>query len=334
VAIIHGLPPGTPIQGKFLFGELHVVILELRELALILDSKVGAIQKEFTAVGDRLAALRRKWSEVEEPERPAIVKEQESLKEKQLFLADHVNVWRDRVRAITNPSGEQAMLAALEELLDCGDAQVVDAVKRAKELLAMDPEQKAAIFNKANAAAVNTPVGRLMERARTNYDLRNGGPIVRQQAAVEFANRSGVAQDESHVAELEASVSSADPVVADVATRTLIQILRFRAVRSAELDMAHSAVQKLAKIRDASVVPVLVEILKNPRQGYLMVDGGLQEGTNGNSRLLALIALVEWRTKEAQDAIRARTHDRDPDIVNAAERALQAFPGEWSGKSA
>ena len=311
-----------------------MVILELRELALVLESKVNVIQREFTAIGDRLAVLRRKWSEEEESERPGIIKEQEGLKDKQLLLAEQVNIWRDRARAITHPSGESAMHAALEELLGCGDAQVVDAVKRAKELLAMDPEKKAALFNQASAASVNTPVGRLMERARTNYDLRNGGPIVRQQAAVEFANRSGVGQDDSILADLEASISSADPVVADIATRTLIQIYRFRAVRSAELDIGHAAVQKLVKIQNPAVIPVLIEILKNPRQGYLLVDGNLQEGANGNTRLLALIALVEWRTKEAQDAVRMRTHDRDPNIANAAERALQAFPGEWSGRSA
>ncbi len=311
-----------------------MVILELRELAMVLDSKVNSIQREFTAIADRLATLRRKWSEVEEPERPGIVKEQGSLREKQLLLAEQVNIWRDRIRAIENPSGEQAMMAALEELLGCGDSPVIEAVKRAKELLAMDPEQKAALFSRASASVSNTPVGRLMERARTSYDLRNGGLVIRQQAAVEFANRSGVSQDDSIVAELEASVSNSDPVVSDVATRTLVQILRFRAVRAAELDTVQSAVQKLVKIQDAIVVPVLIEILKNPRQGYLLVDGNLQEGSNGPSRLLALIALVEWRTKEAQDAIRTRQFDKDPDILNAAERALKAFPGEWSGKPA
>jgi hypothetical protein len=309
-----------------------LVILELRELSSVLESKVNAIQREFTQIGDRLAALRRKWSEVEEDERPKIVKEQETLKQKQLLMAEQVNIWRDRIRAIETPSGEQAMLAALEELLGCGDSQVVEAVKRAKELLAMDPEKKAELFSQAAASVSNTPVGRLVQRARTNYDLRNGGPIVRQQAAVEFANRSGVAQDDSILPELESAVASSDPVVADVATRTLVQILRFRAVRAAELDTAQKAVMKLVKIQDPLVVPVLIEILKNPRQGYLLVDGNLQEGSNGASRLQALIALVEWRTKEAQDAIRTRQFDKDPNIVNAAERALEAFPGEWSGR--
>jgi hypothetical protein len=309
-----------------------LVILELRELAMVLDRKVTAVQREFTSVADQLAVLRRKWSEEEESERPRIVKEQEALKEKQLLLAEKVNVWRDRVRAIENPSGEQAMLASLDEFVSCGDPEVIQAVKRAKELLTMDPEEKAALFSKAAAATANTPVGRLVQRAQTSYDLRNGGPNFRQEAAVEFANRSGISQDDGILSELEAAVLDSDPVVSDLTLRTLVQILRFRAVRSAELDISQEAVQKLTKIQNPIVIPVLIEILKNPRQGYIMVDGNLQEGSNGAARLQALFTLVEFRTKEAQDAIRTRRFDRDPNIVNAAERALQAFPGDWSGK--
>jgi hypothetical protein len=47
--------------------------------------------------------------------------------------------------------------------------------------------------------------------------------------------------------------------------------------------------------------------------------------------MLALITLVDWRTREAQDAIRARSFDRESEIVRAVERALQAFPGDWDG---
>jgi HEAT repeat protein len=151
---------------------------------------------------------------------------------------------------------------------------------------------------------------------------------------VEFSNRSGMSQDESIIADLEAALEDPDPVVSDVAIRTLVQILRFRAVRAAELDTGQAAVQKLVKIQNPVVIPVLIEILKNPRQGYLLVDGNLQEGSNGPARLLALIALVEFRTKEAQDVIRMRRFDKDPNIANAAERALEAFPGEWSGRTA
>lgn len=308
-----------------------MVILEFRDLKMVLDRKVTTVQRQFTAVADRLTVLRRQWVEEEETERPRILKEQEDLKIKQSMLADQVNVWRDRVRAIENPSSEKATLAALDELLTCGDPEVVEAVNKAKQLLAMDPAEKAALFNQAAAATANTPVGRLVQRAQTSYDLRNGGPTVRQEAAVEFSNRSGMSQDDGVLAELETAVGNSDPVVSELALRTLVQILRFRAVRVAELDTAQAAVQKLVKIQSSFVVPVLIEILKNPRQGYLMVDGSLQEGTNNTARLQALIALVEFRTKEAQDAIRMRRFDKDPNIANAAERALQAFPGEWSG---
>ena len=308
-----------------------MVILELRDLAQILELKVNSVQKEFTSIADRLSALRRKWSEVEEPERPAIIAEQETLKEKQILVAENVNVWRDRLRSIESSSGEKALAKALDDLLACGDSEVVAAVENSKRLIAMDPEEKAVLFRKTVAAAANTPVGRLMERARTSYDLRNGGPVVRQETAVEFANRSGIAQDESVLADLEAATESPDAIISDLAVRTLIQVLRFRTVRAAELDTVHQAVQKLATIKNPLVIPVLVEILRTPRQGYIYVNGNLQEGTNSPSRMLALITLVEWRTREAQDAIRARSFDRESEIVRAVERALQEFPGDWDG---
>jgi hypothetical protein len=301
---------------------------------MVLERKVTAIQREFTSLADQLGVLRRKWSEEEETERPRIIKEQETLKEKQLVMAELVNVWRDRLRAIENPAGEKAMLAAMDELLGCGDPEVVEAVHRAKQILAMNPEEKAALFNKAAAATANTPVGRLVQRAQSSYDLRSGGPKVRQETAVEFSNRSGMSQDDTVITELEAALEDPDPVVTDLALRTLVQILRFRAVRAAELDSGMTAVQKLVKIKDPIVIPVLIEILKNPRQGYILVDGNLQEGSNDSARLLALIALVEFRTKEAQDVMRMRRYDKDPNIAKAAERALEAFPGDWTGKSA
>jgi hypothetical protein len=326
----------APVLGHrfFSFWRVFLVILELRELAQVLDRKVNSIQREFTAIAERLSTLRRKWTEGEESERPAIVKEQEELKEKQLLLAEQVNVWRDRLRSIETPLGEQALKASLDELLGCGDAEIVDAVQNAQRLMAMDPEEKAALFSKSVTVSANTPVGRLMERARTSYDLRNGGPGFRQEAAVEFANRSGMSQDDAVLTDLEAASQNSDAVIADMAIRTLIQILRFRAVRAAELDTVYQAVQKLVKIKNPLVIPVLTEILRTPRQGYVYADGAIQEGSNGPSRMLALIALVDWHTPEAQAAIRTRFFDREPDILNAAERALEAFPGEWTGKTA
>ncbi len=54
----------------------------------------------------------------------------------------------------------------------------------------------------------------------------------------------------------------------------------------------------------------------------------MAEGDNLGSRLRALVGLVEWRTAQAQAAVRARVHDRDPQMSEAAARALEAFPGE------
>jgi hypothetical protein len=309
-----------------------VVILELRVVQTVLERKINAVQREFTGIAEKLSGLRQKWSEEEESERPKIVAEQEALKEKQLALAEEVNVWRDRLRAIESPRGEQQLQAMLQELMTCGEAEIVAAVGEALRLLAMDPEEKAALLNQSISNAPTTPAGRLLERARTTYDLRAGGSAVaRQRAAVEFANRTGIAQDDSVLAELEQALGNADAVIVEVAERAITEILRFRALRVAELDISQLAVQRLAGWKNPLAVPVLMEILRTPRTGYVTVGSDLKEESNSSSRLAALIALVEWRTREAQDAIRACTIDRDPQIGNAAVRALEAFPGDWAG---
>jgi hypothetical protein len=308
-----------------------VVILELRVVQAALEQKANDIQHEFTAIAEKLSSLRRKWSEEEESERPKIVAEQEALKERQLLLADEVNVWRDRLRAVESPSGEKALHATLQELLTCGDEAIVAAVQEAQRLMALPPEEKAAFFNQSISASPTTPVGRLLERARTSHEMRHDGPVARQRAAVEFANRTGMAQDDGIIAELEAALGLSDPIMVEVAERAIVELLRFRALRVAELDISQEAVQKLAHWKIPFVIPVLIEILRTPRTGYITVERELKEVSNSTSRLAALIALVEWRTKEAQEALRKCTFDRDPQIENAAVRALEAFPGDWSG---
>jgi hypothetical protein len=311
---------------------VSVVILELRVVQTALERKANSIQREFTAIAEKLAELRRKWSEEEETERPKIVAAQEALKEQQLALAEEVNVWRDRLRAIETPRGEQALQATLQELLNCGDEEIAASVREAQRLMAMDPEEKAALLNQSLSSAPTTPVGRLLERARTAYDLRAGGsPTSRQRAAVEFANRTGIAQDDANLAELEQALGNTDPVIVEVAERTIVEILRFRALRVAELEISREATLRLAGWKNPLVVPVLIEILRTPRTGFITVDNELKEESNSASRLAALIALVEWRTREAQDAIRMSAFDRDPQIEKAAVRAMEAFPGDWSG---
>ncbi len=47
--------------------------------------------------------------------------------------------------------------------------------------------------------------------------------------------------------------------------------------------------------------------------------------------MVALTRLIEWHTTSARDAVQARKFDRDPRIVRVATRALELFPGEWTG---
>lgn len=137
--------------------------------------------------------------------------------------------------------------------------------------------------------------------------------------------------DAEAIAEIEEGVNDADPVVREVAQLTAMQLHRFRATRMADLDVAHLAVQSLAKIGHAAVIPLLVEIVEKPRSGFVVSQGESLDADNGRSRMVALLRLVEWHTPEAQTAVRARKYDRNSNIVRAAERALELFPGEWGG---
>ncbi|HJX40925.1 MAG TPA: hypothetical protein VJ345_05635, partial [Anaerolineales bacterium] len=76
----------------------------------------------------------------------------------------------------------------------------------------------------------------------------------------------------------------------------------------------------------------LVEIVENPRTGYVRGEQGSEEADNGRSRLVALLRLVEWHTAVAQQTVRGRLFDRDQHIVRAAQRALELFPGDWTGR--
>jgi hypothetical protein len=307
-----------------------VVILELRDLQEALTQKVQTTQREFTVIQERLSVLRRSWTEAEEDERPQVLAEQERLKEKQLTLAETVNLWRDYLREIETPRGEAALDQTLTNLSQCGVLEIEELVKSTRALMAMDPEERAGMFQQQVTTAANTPAGRMLERARTSYDLRNGGPAALQQAAVEFANRSNQAVDDAALAELESGMKHRDPIVVDLAARTIVQMLRFRALRSAEADVVRQAVLRLVAMNHPHVVPALIEVLSNPRTVYRESAGGTHEESNSPERLHALVALVErWRSGEVQKVIRSRALENDPQISNAATRALAAFPGEW-----
>ena len=127
------------------------------------------------------------------------------------------------------------------------------------------------------------------------------------------------------------ALADGDPIVREAATLAAIQIYRFRALRLAELDQAHLAVEKLATFDNRAAVAPLIEVMSQYRTGYLSSPTGMVEGDNGKARMVALIRLVEWHTPDAQLAIQALRFDRDSNLVKAAVSALEYFPGEWKG---
>ena len=304
--------------------------LGLRQVQDALNKKADEVQHEFVAVCDELDAVSRKLLEVGSDDRPPLRAEQESLRAKQSQLADEVNLWRERARAVTQQRGESGLRAYMEELRGLGDPLVTFAATQAVEMLDA-PEEALARFQADQEKSAQTPAARLLQRARREYDMRGTDLAPRQRAAVEFANRRGMAQDDKALEELEAGLADPDPLVREVAVLACVQIYRFRALRLAELEDAHEAVQRLAKLDHPAALTPLIEVVSQPRTGYLNGPDGVVEGDNSKSRMVALLRLVEWHTPDAQAAIRQLRFDRDSHIVKAAEKSLALFPGEWKG---
>jgi hypothetical protein len=307
-----------------------VIGLGLRQVQEALSRKADEIQREFVAASERLEEIGRMLLEVTEDERRPLRGEQTALRERQQVLADEINVWRERGRRVLTQPGQNSLRAYLNELLALEDAGVTPAVKHAIYLLDA-PDEELERLSASPQRSVETPAARLLKRARTEYDMRGTDPAARLRSAVEFANRPGMAQDDDAIQEIEAALQDADPLVREVAALTAIQLHKFRALRIADLDVAHRSAQRLAQIKYPAAIPVLVEILEKPRTGFVPGPSGPEEKDNSRSRMVALLRLVEWHTGEAQKALRARQFDRDPNIVKAAARALDLFPGEWTG---
>ncbi len=304
----------------------------LRQLQVVLHRKADEVQREFVAVSERLEKIGRLLLEVGGEERERLKAEQVQLRARQSLVADNVNLWRQRARQVLQQRGGTTLRAYLEELNLLEDAEVRPAVQHALYLMDAPPEELERLAEeRARPEANRTPVGRLIERSRTEPELRGPDPAPRQRAAVEFANRPGMSMDLGAIAESESFVGDGDPIVRELAALMSIQLHRFRAMRMADLDVAHQAVQALAKIPNAGAIPVLAEVLETPRSGFVLVEGETVESDNDRSRMVALLRLAEWHTAEAQAAIRARRFDRDSSIVRAANRALELFPGDWDG---
>lgn len=301
----------------------------LRQLQEALNRKAGVVQHEFNAIGEKLQVLSRKITEARGEDPAPLIAEQEGLREQQRVLADEVNLWRDRARGALRQQGDEALRAYLNELLAANEEEIRPAVEYALYLLDAPEEELAKLAQSQAQARPTTPVGRLIERAHTEYDLRGQDPAPRHKAAVEFANRAGMAQNDEALDELEAALADKDPLVKEVVTLTLIQMHRFRAMRLGDLDAVYASVQRLSHLNHPAAIPVLIEIVETPRTGFARGEGGMVEENNNRSREAALISLIQWHTPEAQAAIRARQRDRDTHIAQGAARALELYPGEW-----
>ncbi len=295
---------------------------ELRQLQETLNRKADTIQHEFTAVGDKIRSLGRRITESEGDEQTAWLAEQEALHQHRLALAEEVNVWRDRARNVLHPVGEAQLRAYLAELAALGDETVQAGAEHVLFLMNATEEELAQLAAQQERARPTTPVGRLVERARTEFDLRGQDPSFKQRAAVEFANRTGLSQNDDALAELEAAVNDPDPIVQEVIVLTLIQVHRFRAVRLADLDIGLVSTERLTQINHPAAIPALIEIAQAHRPGFTHTATEVVETTNRSLREAAIKRLATWNTPQALAAVNARRQDRDSYIVEVANRAL------------
>jgi hypothetical protein len=303
----------------------------LRQVQEALDRKGNLIQQEFIRMSEELDELSHDIVEADGDEKKTLKEQQRELRERQRQVAEEVNVWRTRARNVLTQPGESTLRAYLKELLELDEPTIVPSIEQALKLLDTPPEERGPI-DAAPDLEPKSPSERLIERARTEFDLRASDPGMRQREAITFANSPGFAQDEQILEDIEAAINDTDPLVVELATLTIIQLYRFRAMRFADLDIAHEAVQYLARLNHPSVIPVLIEIVEQRRVGYVEEDGEHVERHNNRSRMVALLRLVKWHTGEAKQTIQKLRYDQDDHIAKAAERALELFPGAWTGK--
>lgn len=307
--------------------------LGLRQLQEALNRKADEVQREFLQLSDEIEAVNAEILELEGEERRELVAHQRDLRARQHEVAEEINVWRERARSVIRTGGDRSLRSLLDELSELEEPDVQKAVERTRRLLESPEEAEAQFRYSDQPDKEQTAAGRLLERARTEYDLRLGDSAARRRAAAEFANRPGVAQSDELLAEIEGALDDPDALVRELSTMTVIQLHRFRAMRFADLDLAHHSVQELAKMRSPEVIPVLAEILSSPRTGFTQLEGDGEpvESSNRRSRMVALLRLVEWHTPEARSAIHGVQFDKDAEISRAAQHALEVFPGPWSG---
>ncbi len=306
--------------------------LGLRQLREALDRKADEVQREFVGLTDTIATLNAELLEHHGEARNEHLAKLKAAKARQVAVAEEINTWRERARHVVQTSGGQSLRVFIDGLRALGDEAISRAAEQA--LWMMDSPEEAMDFmaQQANLPQEQSPVARLLERGRTDYDLRVGDRTVRTRAAVEFANRPGMLQNEVALKELETALDDQDPLVRELVMLTSISLHRARSIGLADLDQAFESVKQLARFDDPAVIPALVAVVNSPRSGFTISESGQsEEGDNSRGRMVALLRLVELHTPEAKAAVHGRQTDRNKEIATAAKRALELFPGPWNG---
>lgn len=306
--------------------------LGLRQLQEALNRKADKVQREFVDLSEELQKLNARLLELEGGERKPVQEQLQALRARQGQVAEEINEWRERARKVIQTRGGQELRSYLDELTQLDDAEVKEAVKNALWILDSPEEAAEAFDRQSKGPSVQTAVGRLLERGRTEYDLRLGERTQRERTAIEFSNRPGMVQDEAALEELERATEDSDPLVRELVMLTLIHLHKARALRLADLTQADQSVRRLASFEDPYVVSSLVAILEAPRTGYVTQENGeVVESNNDGARMVTLVRLIEWHTEEAKAAVLNRQTDRNSKIAQTARRALELFPGDWRG---
>ncbi len=306
--------------------------LGLRQLQEAIDHKADEVQREFVSLSEELAVLNAQLLELDGDARRGHLAKIKTLKARQGSVAEEINTWRERARNVVQTRGGQSLRTYIESLKQLEDERITAAAEHALWAINSPEEAAEAMALRLSQPESKTPAGRLIERARKEYDLRLGDRAARVRAAVEFANRSGSSQDEAAIQEIEAAMGDSDPLVRDLATLTVIQLHRVRAASLADLDQAFDSVKRLSRVDDPAIIPALSEIVNHPRSGFTLDETGeAHDADNSRARLVALLRLVELHTEEAKSAVHARQFDRNAEIASTAKRALELFPGAWSG---
>ncbi len=146
---------GAAIPRQTAGRKVAVLGLGLRQVQDALNKKADEIQHEFVAISEQLDVLSRKILEVRGEDRAQLRAEQDGLRSKQAQLAQDVNEWRQRARAVTQQRGETGIRAYMEELKTIDDPVIAFTAQQALEMLDAPEEARARDPGRTGAVAAD-----------------------------------------------------------------------------------------------------------------------------------------------------------------------------------